>query len=580
MTAAVASWAYDRVTVIVPTGAPDGPAQVRLNTPAGAATADFFVGAIYDGPGSGLGAFAQGLEPGTHLLLAGEFNLGSDTLVLQGVSVWGQGKGVTVLNAPGGIAFLPAAATGSGSEVLMTQLTVVTDDFGLIEITPDRVGDLSVSESSGGMPLVILRDIEFRGSGDPGSYLHDDPHHIVNLSLRIEDVTVLAPQALLALRTTGDITISGLNADTRVAFLSAGMEEVEIMSAGSGSADAGKLEMSDAKISSQVITLYGRGGVDIGESELEAHFSSMGILGSLGGCIPGFPGSGSGGAVTVTGSTLLVTGEEADEEDWPAGFAVGDLIICTSSAPVTVRDNVVSVTGDLVINADVEHLAFSGNRVAGGYKVEFSLSEGATAEIAGNHFELDGTGLELYGPTSGMSGLLQVTDNSILLPVPQGGAMGLYVSRIAEAEITGNQILGATASGATGLTVNASGISEVPAGDLSLVVENNTFRNFGLALSVEGQYSDDGQLAPYSTFDVTGNCFVTESAIWEVAEIDDNKGNLIRATGNYWNGITELTELESLVNLSGNNDDEPPVKDAIDLSDAVSSPDDICQPAN
>lgn len=316
--ATITSWTNELVTAEVAAAAHGGP-QTLLFTPRNEDPyqADFFVGALYDGPGGGLPAFVEGLPAGAHLLLAaGEYDLNPDGwLELADVSIWGEDRDGTTITAhgvrlawttgPTGAPSVPPGASVHAADygVLLTNLTLRTTE---LDFGPTSLPPVEPEEA----PALTLRSMNLEAPA--GSHLGNSEDEVVPAALVLDDVNVNVPGAGFAPWFQYGAKVN----DSQVVdtYL------VEIISMHG-------VDVSNSTLTGGTVTLGGNTDVSVTNSVVQA-VRTVRLWASCEDASPCEPGSTT--SVTVLNSDLSTSGTP----EWP-----GRVNVDAVTAPVHIADS-------------------------------------------------------------------------------------------------------------------------------------------------------------------------------------------------------------------------------------------------
>lgn len=535
------SWTDSEIVVTIPANAPGGPQTVTVGTALGNSSFELFIGVEYQ-PGSIDGLVALGLPKGTAVLLgAGVYDQAGVFQVLDGLSLYGQGQGVTVLNVGAVPSNFIMVLTDPAGDVRLENLTLRADRIIvvpeeavawplaaagtyaaagaggsglLVEALADLVADLSVdvqaspTGNSFSMVDVTIEDIEGGGLETLAQGTMTDVY--LPSAIYLENVTYDGAESTAVLAASGDVVIR----DSEFSLTAHGMVSlygaVDILNTG--------LFGTPFPASTGFTSLvWARGSITIDESRFVSYVETLRIETLPVETVPDLLSSGQ---LSITNSEFeTLDANPADVDD------TGNLRIIARPGAALVSGNQFTVHRDLYIDGAAAAILVTDNTVTLGTN---------PADIPASRILLgNGMANHILPPAITFS-------NNTVTWLNQGN---VTVEARNDFVIEGNSFT----SGGGGVAVSAYQVAQNP--DLDLTITNNTFTDFESALALTAYSTTAG----HWDVTVTGNIFgFPIDAAGKVATLTDMVEATINANGNRWGTQTNTGILNGwIVELGG-----------------------------
>lgn len=488
--ASTSTWSSTQIILTVPAAAGAGPAEVTVTTADGSGSAEVFVGVEF-APGPLDALAAAGHPRGTAVLLgAGTYTTTASELVLDNLSLYGRGQGVTTINT-GNTPKQLIIYADLGHDIVLSDLTLRTDDT-VFRPNPEAIVWQAMSSNVGqageaqpgnllelaGALATALPDagqFSAQNSLHQGSVTLADLQVLGNVGGRGLFVTDLVVFGDFAGFYSGDVRVDGVTFDgLGISFLVLTSGDVTVRDSVVSAAAyafigiAGKVDFRNNVMSSGTLTplingagIIGAKGLEVVDSQLASNGGAL-VLGLL-------PVSYGGGDQVPFPTQVLISGNTLHAvEPNPAALPPdesGLLQIALGATSALVTNNTLVAQRAALVEF-IGAVRFLDNT--------FELGRSG---IAATTLQM---GLALYlGPEDSH---LELLDNEFAWQ-NQGG---LRIDGAHRLTMTGNELVAAGGAPAgTALTLRRSYVfAETNTIPWDIAITDNAFRNFANALSL------------------------------------------------------------------------------------------------
>lgn len=359
--AVIDSWTDTLITLTVPGNAPDGPGLLALATTHGAsATLDFFVG-VGAPAGSLEDLAALGAPPGTAVrLAAGTYAAtGAGLVVLDNLSLYGQGEDATLLDAGGtGLELL----ADEDRNLVVAGLSINLAGSANIEIGPAAgtiipvAAGTSLSPQNNPQGTFTIENVTVTGASSGffqtlnalGSYIGD---------LVLRNVLIDTPHLNIRFETLGSVVLDTVNVLA---------EEMLVYQ------HYGRVTTSDVFVeASWTIILHAQYGLDIADSRFRSDQGWVVVVHEQ----VDVPAEGSD---SVIRNSIFEANAEFDEGDVS--------VIVGPATQLTLEDSVLQASGRVFLSTYSDVAAIIAGNVVAGKSVQVAFYTHAIATVTGNTF--------------------------------------------------------------------------------------------------------------------------------------------------------------------------------------------------
>lgn len=528
------AWSESEITLTIPDSAPGGPQTISVTSPHGTSNFDLFIGVDY--PAGTLDDLAAlGLPKGTAVRLgAGTFSQASSQLILDNLSLYGQGESETVVTT-GASPQVMLLRADDNQDLVLTNLTLETDAMFIGPSAPGSIGSLgTLSGGTSELPAaaelyaaveaqLLSRSADLTTQANPSGSL-------TFRNVTIEEIiggTGLVTMNLLDLGIyNGSVSLDSVDfsSSTNILALLVGggitITDSAVNSGGYGLIGAsGTMTVSNSNFIDNGFSggTFGLGGLLYG-SELrvvDSHFLAR---------MEGFyilPASMmTGGGLPIGSSSMDISGSTFQilDPDPAAATAAGTLQIGSWSGVSSITDS------RFVVQRELQIMVLGGNLDFNSNAVSMGLAAIASSPITVTQSEL--------------SSFVDFRHNTIDW-VADGA---LSFTGMSGALLDSNTLDG---NSGTALTLEQT-TSGTP---VDFSAQNNTFRGFTEALYIELAGASSGGAAELQ---FNGNVFdFPVDAAGKVATLRNVVDATIDADGNRWGTEDDLTVLNSYIDRLG-----------------------------